>query len=1075
MITHTTGAIPALRGYRTQFLYSLYRLLHCKEGEVFHPEKHEDYTVMASGRMTEITQIKTGKLILSAFEPRKEDSFFRRLLRMMEKSESPHFILVSFGELGEDFEKGDKSTLLQKLTQNYGYDVTLTAAMLNRLEVIQADEKEIEKSIRAFLGDTVSATDPDIAKDLLLFWMYLAAERQESITRQQLIEKVNIIGQFISERKGFLTQIGSTLLPLIDQSKTIDHERLRSEFMAGVSAQYTHILADLDVVRPLKIGELDQCFEKSNLVILHGASGQGKSTLAYRYAYGRYPASYVWQVKEIQNVPELRKAIHALSRPFETSFLIIVEVQPRDNNWVRFCADIAAIPQCRVLVCIREEDLKRADSVDEYITPAPLNLEFTKVEAEEIYNRIEERDAIHHFLNFEEAWAKFGGQGPLLEFVYLLRQGKTLRDRLGNQLERIKKETRTDQDQDQIQLLKLVALAGTYDARLDLRRTIQALQLHDAQQTIRHFEAEYLIRSSADGASIEALHPVRARVMMELLFDPIIDPIAEAMVKSFDFILEEDIGIFLLHYFYEHGWAMALGEKLERLRPTQWRVCESMLTSLLWMGVKAYIEENNEAIAQLKAEEPDGWRLFVMIFIADGVDFSSLREMIGEERWSNNQTLLSKFTDKREFYKFAKDWLNKAKLPGTVDVSAEQELSSLGKLLFWINRLDTDQDIHIEELGDFHSIDQETFISAEALADLLMGLYHNRNGGQHLAERILPAFKGKFCVEQMIPIIEDDGVTIKAHFLFNVLEEQEAKDGNMLHTKAIRIINALRRATPHRLYYASQCYGHRFKMLPGLRDDTTKRIPAENLPFPWITEWNGVFLNLIDWQDRPEDWNTLADNLYTLRDQIFNRLSALGQALTYSYKKNDLTAISKFHETGSSIDWNLKTDKLPKSSVDHWGFVGDFSERDTTQNLIQKFSLIQLVAPEFKSAVKSITDFHFSVQTFGSQADKALLLKEITKNWTQQDWDAKEDLLRQLKYTKDLFRLSKLHLQNTWEHFPKYLTALQKYFAKHSDSSLNPAPEPRDLETLLLVSTWTKLFNKISNIAPSWDEKYCFS
>jgi len=61
----TTGGIPALRGFRKQFLHTLHRIID-SETEVIYPETLEDFAVCdSSGCLIEIVQVKDHKAPLT--------------------------------------------------------------------------------------------------------------------------------------------------------------------------------------------------------------------------------------------------------------------------------------------------------------------------------------------------------------------------------------------------------------------------------------------------------------------------------------------------------------------------------------------------------------------------------------------------------------------------------------------------------------------------------------------------------------------------------------------------------------------------------------------------------------------------------------------------------------------------------------------------------------------------------------------------------------------------------------------------------------------------------------------------
>lgn len=53
-------------------------------------------------------------------------------------------------------------------------------------------------------------------------------------------------------------------------------EKLQNEYREGISARPEHIRKRLDVIRNKWIEQVEINFEKSNIVLIRGASGQGK-------------------------------------------------------------------------------------------------------------------------------------------------------------------------------------------------------------------------------------------------------------------------------------------------------------------------------------------------------------------------------------------------------------------------------------------------------------------------------------------------------------------------------------------------------------------------------------------------------------------------------------------------------------------------------------------------------------------------------------------------------------------------------------------------------------------------------
>ena len=144
---------------------------------------------------------------------------------------------------------------------------------------------------------------------------------------------------------------------------------------------------------------------------------------------------------------------------------------------------------------MREEDFRRANLPRTEFDFEEIDLAFHENEARLIFARAIESQPSAKYLDFEAAWNGFGCNGPLMEFVYLLTQATTLRQRLKEQVQRLRHETRDRKlSPDELHLLRLVAVATAYEARLHTRSLVKRLRLPEPSLTFELFEKEYLIR-----------------------------------------------------------------------------------------------------------------------------------------------------------------------------------------------------------------------------------------------------------------------------------------------------------------------------------------------------------------------------------------------------------------------------------------------------------------------------------------------------------------------------------------------------------------------------------------------------
>ncbi|MEO1808109.1 MAG: hypothetical protein AAFU33_25075 [Bacteroidota bacterium] len=272
-----SGAKAAFKGFRTQTLYILERILNSNSQDVFYPEGAEDLLIKSkTGKVKEVIQIKNyaSNLALSNLEPERKDSFFRRSLTdYYEEGINPEIVLVSFGLLGQELatlmaEKKSPSIRKKLISKKYSKDEV--SWLFNHLSISTVNETNLTNLVTQHLSNTLTGFSSIIAFDLLMYWLYLISEEKGFVNREKLISKLQSIGLFFIRRKSFLIEFGTTILPL-ESSEKRDREQLADEFYQGISTRYEHIVEGFDVIRDKKIEEVQRLFQNSNVVLIQGA------------------------------------------------------------------------------------------------------------------------------------------------------------------------------------------------------------------------------------------------------------------------------------------------------------------------------------------------------------------------------------------------------------------------------------------------------------------------------------------------------------------------------------------------------------------------------------------------------------------------------------------------------------------------------------------------------------------------------------------------------------------------------------------------------------------------------------
>lgn len=242
---------------------------------------------------------------------------------------------------------------------------------------------------------------------------------------------------------------------------------MKQEYLQGVSAHPTYIRNNYDFRRNSWMTRI-QVINSKGVAILKGVSGQGKSSLCYRYLIDTYPEGCVFCVRSITNEGQAQNLVTALDGlgKHNSNLIIYIDVQPGETLWAFLLQELQArglsIP---VLISIRDEDYNLTPISGKAIQYGIVELTLSREEAEHIYNSFTEIQPHTEHRTFEEAWQSFGGQGPLIEFVYLLTNNKTLTQRLQEQLDVLLQEGISDE---WLELLQLVCYAGRLGCAVNL-------------------------------------------------------------------------------------------------------------------------------------------------------------------------------------------------------------------------------------------------------------------------------------------------------------------------------------------------------------------------------------------------------------------------------------------------------------------------------------------------------------------------------------------------------------------------------------------------------------------------------
>ncbi|MFD2171059.1 hypothetical protein [Tumebacillus lipolyticus] len=1057
----STDATPAYRGYRLQALYTLYRILNCpKESKlVYHPEGNEDLFVYDESLSNqEVVQIKaySAPLRLSDFAPSKRLSFFNRITPQLIANPDLKVKIFSFGDFGPELlgaltnNMKLRNTIAKKISKHKFVTEENARFMLSKVKPEQREERAILEDVFNKLGQAMTGVDPERAFELLNFWLYLCAEHKKSITREDVIEKINSVGRFLSERAAQYQEWNTVIVPIEDID--IDERwqaELSNEFYQGVSTRYEHILANLDIARSEKLKQISEKLDLKRVVIIHGASGQGKTTLAYRFIKDYLPKEWRFRVQNVENKKHalsLATALTGHANAMGIPLIVYLDVSPSDNEWVELVKQLSAHPHIRVLVTVREEDWKRASVTGYEFSFSEIELVLSKDEAQGLYDSFVEKKGESPFLNYEEAWQRFGGEGPLLEFVYLITQGTTLRERLEKQIMFLVKEAENgDISSSTLQLLLLVAVASAYESRIEVRPLIKHLGISIPGAVFRRLEQEYLIRISNQSTLVQGLHPIRSEILVELLSTVLFESWLETVQSCFPLIFEEDVEGFLMRSFSRRQEETEkLLETLSTYSPQSWAAYAGVTRALIWLGLARYIEENESLLNDAFARVGSGFTLVIDIDVTnilEGYSESFLnyfKDHIPESGFDELRDLRARQTDKDRVFRFAKDWLiTRTSLPTAP--KKEEDWIGVAYCGFWLGRFQ--ETCQITNIFTLELFDQAlSVLSTETLSNFMYGVHTARPEvfikWFDLKRNLLVE---KYCEETLTFRLQDDKVTITPHFVINAESSPKNKlatgyaDFNKedhIHNETMSRLHLLRRMFPHREQYASKGYGHRWVNLSTEYnfDPTEKNIRHDRFGNEWMTNINATFRRLIEKKFRTQTWQEYADQVIAFRKSIASQCRELEDALQEYYKKREPNAlldrldINKLDEVRTSFS---HTPSFPLVAVDEWGLAGEVPANSDNNQFGYSLKQKMLANEKYIPYRKYFADYSGAFSNFFSQCHHVLAVNSAIGQGKNKDQVRRFALQNGIR--TDLDHISMANLAAAC----KVLFSLQREFRMH--------------------------------------------
>lgn len=1111
-----SDATSAYRGYRLQALYILHRILsETRENITFYPEGIEDLDIRDSDNVIlEAIQVKSyASLKLSNLgSEKKRKPFFQRAATVLKKHRTSGSIVVNFGKIGPelkvawqhktDKENPERKSVSDKLQNIHGLEQTDVELVFKRVGFVSVDENELYDEALDFIRKSAAGISPQDAFDLFMQWIYYLSERRQRVTKADIIAKFNHIGRALTQRANFIGEWHTSIQP-IEQRKELGTAKLatlRAQFYEGVSARYEHIQAELDFRREDKLDAIVKEFQNQNIVIIHGASGQGKTTLAYRYLHDYYPATWRYQVVLIESPSHalrIASALNGQADALEAPIVVYIDVRPNDINWTELVQQLAQHKWIRVLVTVREEDFRQATLPRHQFDYETVGLTFDVEEAKQIYHRAIESERLVQakFLNFDASWDAFREQGPLMEYVFLLTQTETLQERLKEQLNNILSEVAGQEVSDKWDVLRWVAVASAYEARLPYQKlremvTKPALVGH----LLTQLEKEYLVRRSEDGEYIEGLHAIRSRILVQLMIEN--DPFLwnQTTQEILPILPDLDLQPFILNAFIDRPESdqSTLLEHLTSFYPSGWAGCAGVLRSLLWIGVRNYINANRELINQVENEVAGGWQQIVLDidlvnFLEERFPFDSITmPKITPENRQKIERYREAQTPKDEAFIYAKAWFESFQ---QAPDAPKQLTDWLGLAVVWGWAGLFQLALHCHEwVTDVQLAELVADFPLQVVGDVSTAFYAcapSRHGmwTENHKKTIDARLADEYTVLELErdETGEADGETrIKIHFVpiesknrldvSKALLKPKLKE-NQLHTATIERVELVSFLYPTYERYASQGYGFGLgSSLPLPHDPTVKDMKGKYAAPHWLIRVNQLARGLGEYPFRPQSWDEYVQHIMQARREAVDNLRRLQTGLLkFAGSQKGVNIVKKhFNEP----EWNkakatlTKIPKLPQTAVDPWGFSSDTNRASATSEteavgLLGAESETNFYIPKgialkkYEPYLQAQGKYLNSLKLFFEQSVHILFIHSVQGKLphTDQRREKIQEEAEKLGYRQDYDHYSTRNYWTAVSHLEKYQQAFRQLLGPMVDEDTLAILEQD--EQRVIPDTWT--------------------
>lgn len=834
-----------------------------------------------------------------------------------------------------------KFTRLCNKTSNEPEELLLT--FLKNLSITHLDDKQLTLSLKQNISNilNINTSAGDIYLSVLISNFLEWAHQRKTIIKADIQNLVSDTKEKIAVETAFQA-VGKGLISKINW----ETNNYVEDYYEGKNTNPSHIAAEADYKRVKWLEIINKAVFSNKLCIIKGSSGQGKSSLLFRYAHDYWLTENTYKLNVLHNLEHVEILMQFFRQRASLGLPILVLIDNINlnlqywGNLVEACSGF----EINFLVTIRKEDWFRYGKENlqfEVIEPL-LNFE----EAKEIYKLLKGNGKINTVIKSAEiAFEKIGDHKLLIEYIYLITQGEMLTERLKDQVRQI---YQSGEDPIKIDILRKVSLANVNNTPVSIAKLVNKLRFNsDPQNILGSLNGEYLI---IEDELLIGMHWVRTEHLFKVLFEDYINP-ANVALEILDIIPEEYIKTFISGMLSDNETDKTILTEglIKRLKEFNLDVIISIIEGFYIAGENHFYENNkkifDEANHILGHNGPGFLATDLSIATSSLNLIDRMIEAIPDKavNWIKLKELYYKieYIDRGDI--FACSFLKKI-ISDLVPENNSNDILSLAKLLDWVCfcRIETPitnkySKIILDRLKDFHEI------SGNNLAAIIQPLYrfdkhllmnwYNKNS--HDIINYL-----KYCSDSVFVEVQENVLK------FKFIVKMSAEDGNA-HEQTIKRVNFFQETLPFLKTVSSEGLYCLPDNLKPSNDDTIKNVTKKEFHFEYDIDRNKMFLDIVNNNYQLDSYYEYQEHLYKLRTDILSFFREFKSILLKMIKKIPNRAKSNFDDG-----------KLPQRILDSVKKMPSLPPQ--TNNKIKK----RIEDP--------VSDWSLSIKGFISQIDEYL-------------------------------------------------------------------------------------------------------